>query len=115
MTKNEATQQPGPWAIMIQMIEQSPPTHLDARVVIKEPEKEAPSSSPAAPPVPNGILASLLTSSSPLSPKSHPPIEFRLKTGAELTAVRTGRRADYSQKVQALFTDSAQGNSLQYP
>ena len=112
MTKNDMTHQPGPWAVMIQIMEQSPPTHLDARVVIKEPGKEPPSPSPATPP-PNGILASLLTSSS--LPKSNPPIEFRLKTATELTAVRAGRRAEYSQKVQALFTDSVPGNSLQYP
>ena len=105
------THQPGPWAVMIQIMEQSPPTHLDARVVIKEPGKESPSPPPATP-APNGILASLLTSS---SPKSNPPIEFRLKTATELTAVRTGRRAEYSQIVQALFTDSVPGNSLQYP
>ncbi|KAF9647720.1 hypothetical protein BDM02DRAFT_3097695 [Thelephora ganbajun] len=112
VTKDEMRHQPGPWAIMIQMMEQSPPTHLDARVVIKEPEKEPPS--PSSPTPPNGILASLLTSSS--SPKPNPPVEFRLKTGMmELTAVRTGKKTDYSQRVQALFTDSVQGNSLQYP
>jgi hypothetical protein len=114
VTKNDMTNQPGPWAVMIQIIEQSPPTHLDARVVIKEPEKEHSSPSPAAPPT-NGILASLLTSSPSPLPKSNPPIDFRLKTGAELTAVRAGRRAENSQKVQALFTDSVQGSSLQYP
>ena len=112
MTKNDMTQQPGPWAVMIQMMEQSPPTHLDSRVVIKEPEKEPQSPSTATPP-PNRGLASFLTSS---SPKTNPPIEFRLKTGMmELSAVRAGRRADNSQRVQVLFTDSAQGNSLQYP
>ena len=114
MTKNDMTHQPGPWAVMINMIEQSPPTHLDARIIIKEPEKE-PSSSPPPPPTPNGILASLLTPSSS-SPKQNPPIEFRLKTGmTEMTAVRSGRKPEYTQRVQALFTDSAQGNSLQYP
>ena len=114
VTKNEHTQLPGPWAVMIQIIEQSPPTHLDSRVVIKEPEKEPPSPPPATPP--NRGLASFLISSSSSSPKPNPPIEFRLKTGmVELTAVRTGRRPDYSQKVQVLFTDSAQGSSLQYP
>jgi len=98
---------------MIQMMEQSPPTHLDSRIIIKEPEKELPSPQPAT--TPNRGLASFLTSSS-TSPKLNPPIEFRLKTGAtELTAVRAGRKADYSQKVRVLFTDSAQGNSLQYP
>jgi len=113
VTKNDVTQQPGPWAVMIQMMEQSPPTHLDSRIIIKEPEKELPPPSPAI--TPNRGLASFLTSSS-TSPKPNPPIEFRLKTSAaELTAVRAGRRADYSQKVQVLFTDSAQGNSLQYP
>ena len=113
VTKNDVTQQPGPWAVMIQMMEQSPPTHLDSRIIIKEPEKELPSPQPAT--TPNRGLASFLTSSS-TSPKPNPPIEFRLKTSAtELTAVRAGRRADYSQKVQVLFTDSAQGNSLQYP
>ena len=111
--KHDDTHQPGPWAVMIHTVEQSPPTHLDARIVIKEPEKEHPNLSPATPP-PNGILASLLTSPSPSSSKSNPPIEFRLKTSTELTAVKTGRRPEHSQRVRAFFTDNAQGNSLQY-
>jgi len=114
VTKNEFTQQPGPWAVMIHTMEQSPPTHLDARIVIKEPEKE-PSSPSAVTPPNRGGIASFLSPSSSSSPKPNLPIEFRLKTGMELTAVRAGRRAEYSQKVQVLFTDSAQGNSLQYP
>lgn len=113
MTKNDSTQ-PGPWAIMIHTMEQSPPTHLDARIVIKEPEKVPPSPSPATPQV-NGILATLLTASLP-SPKHNPPIEYRLRTNTtELTAVRTGRRPEHSQKVKVLFTDSTEGGSLQYP
>lgn len=113
MKKHDMTHQPGPWAVAIQIMEQSPPTHLDARLVIRAPEEELPNPSPVTPP-PNGILASLLTSSSPS--KSNPPIDFRLKTGGtELTAVRVGKRAEHSQRVRALFTDSAQGNSLQYP
>jgi len=111
--KNDDTHQPGPWAVMIHIVEQSPPTHLDARIVIKEPEKEHPSPAPATP-LPNGILASLLTSPSSSSSKSNPPIEFRLKTSTELTAVKTGRRPEHSQRVRALLTDNAQGNSLQY-
>ena len=111
--KKNDTNQPGPWAVTIHTMEQSPPTHLDARLVIKEPGKEPPSPSPATPPPPNNILASLLTSSS--SPKSNPPIEFRLKTNTELTAVKAGRKPESSQKVKALFTDSVQGSSLQYP
>ena len=112
--KNEHTQQPGPWAIMIHTMEQSPPTHLDSRIVIKEPEKEPQTPPPATPP--NRGLASFLTSSSSSSPKINPPIEFRLKTGVtELTAVRAGRKPEHSQRVRVLFTDSAQGNSLQYP
>ena len=110
MTKNDGTQQPGPWAVMIHIMEQSPPTHLDSRIVIKEPEKELPS--PPPPPTPNRSLASFLTS----SPKTTPHIEFRLKTsGNELTAVRAGRKPEHSQRVRVLFTDNAQGNSLQYP
>ena len=109
--KKNDSHQPGPWAVMIKMMEQSPPTHLDARIVIKEPEKEPPTPPPAGPP-PNGLLASLF----PSLPRPNPPIEFRLKTNCgELTAVRAGRRPDSGQKVQALFTDCAQGNSLQYP
>lgn len=111
VTKNDLTHQPGPWAVMIQTLEQSPPTHLDARVVIKEPEKESPGPPLVTPP--SRGLASFLTSPSPQ--KSTPPIELRLKTGMELTPVKAGRKPDYSQKVQALFADSAQGNSLQYP
>jgi len=112
VTKDEMTKQPGPWAIMITMMEQSPPTKLDARIIIKEPETEQTNSPSAVPP--SGILASLLTPSS--SSKQNPPIEFRLKTGyAELIPVKAGRKPDYNQKVKALFTDSAQGSSLQYP
>ena len=93
-------------------MEQSPPTHLYSRVIIKEPEKKPPNPPPAAPP--NRDLASFLTSSSS-SPKPNPPIEFRLKSSAmELTTVRTGRKPEHSQRSQALFTDTAEGNSLQY-
>ena len=108
-----STHQPGPWAVRMHMMEQSPPTHLDSRIIIKEPAKEPLNPPPAAPP--NRGLASFLTSSSS-SPKSTPPIESRLKSSAmELTAVRAGRKPEYSQRVQALFTDSVEGNSLQYP
>jgi hypothetical protein len=111
--RDDSTHQPGPWAVRMHMMEQSPPTHLDSRIIIKEPEKEPLNPPPAAPP--NRGLASFLTSSSS-SPKSTPPIEFRLKSSTmELTAVRAGRKPEYSQRVQALFTDSAEGNSLQYP
>lgn len=112
--KNDSRDGPGPWAVMINMMEQSPPTHLDARIVIKEPEKEPPSPPPAAPP-PNCLLATLLNSALSL-PGPDSPIEFRLKTNSgELTAVRAGRKPEHGQKVQALFTDSPQGNTLQYP
>ena len=95
------------------MMEQSPPTHLDSHIIIKEPEKEPLNPPPAAPP--NRDLPSFLTSSSS-SPKSTPPIEFRLKSSTmELTAVRTGRKPEYSQRAQTLFTDGAEGNSLQHP
>ena len=110
MTKGETKQQPGPWAVVIHIMEQSPPTHLDARIVIREPEKEPASPPPETPP-PNGILASLLTSSS----KSNSPIEFRLKTSTELTPVKAGRKPESSEKVKVLFTSNAQGNTLQYP
>lgn len=114
MTKDNGTHQPGPWAIMIMIMEQSPPTKLDARVLIKEPEKE-PANPPSVESPPNGILASLLAQSS--SQKQNPPIEFSLKTGsADLVPVKAGRKPDHhNQKVQTLFTDNVQGTSLQYP
>jgi hypothetical protein len=114
VTKDDHTNQPGPWAIMITMMEQSPPTKLDARIFIKEPEKE-PANPPSVEP-PNGILASLLTPSSSSSPRQNPPIEFRLKTGySELIPIRAGEDPDQNQRVRTLFTGSPQGTSLQYP
>ncbi|KAF9777912.1 hypothetical protein BJ322DRAFT_518413 [Thelephora terrestris] len=120
VTRNEGTHQPGPWAVTLQILEQSPPTPLEARILIKEPEKEqaSPSSPPVAAPPPNGLLAQLLAPCSSSSPKQNPPIEFRLKLKAgvsELIPTRTGRKPEWNQKVQTLFTDNAQGNSLQYP
>ena len=114
VTKDDQTKQPGPWAVMITMMEQSPPTKLDARVVIKEPEKEPVNPNPPSVAPSNGILASFLTPSSS-SPRQNPPIEFRLKSSTELTPVKAGRKPEHNQKVRTLFTDSVQGNSLQYP
>lgn len=115
MTKDDNTNQPGPWAIMITMMEQSPPTKLDARIFIREPEKEPGLNPPPAAP-PNGLLASLLTPSSSSSPRQNPPIEFRLKTSfSELIPVKAGGKPDYNQRVRTLFTESAHGTSLQYP
>lgn len=98
--------------MMITMMEQSPPTKLDARIIIKEPETEPPNPPSEEPPI--GILASLLAASS--SSKQNPPIEFRLKTnGGDLIPVRAGRKPDSNQRVKVLFTDNEQGTSLQYP
>lgn len=113
VTKHDHTEQPGPWAIMITMMEQSPPTKLEARIVIKEPAKEPADPPPAAPP--NGLLAALLTPSSS-SPRQSTPIEFRLKTShSELIPVKAGRKPDSNQRLRTLFTDNEQGSSLQYP
>jgi len=113
VTKNDEGQ-PGPWAVMMMIMEQSPPTNLDARVVIKEPETEPTNEPPVESPY--SILASLWAQPSASSPKHNPPIEFRLKTGSsELNPVKAGRRPEHNQKVKVLFTDNTQGSTLQYP
>ena len=113
---NKKTKAPGPWTISLSIIDPSPPTWLDSRLVITEPRRKF-SALPSPWPLPDSsAVASLLSSSSPETRREKPPIQFRLQTkSAELHPPTAKRNKKKRQGLVARFEDKPASSGLQYP
>lgn len=113
---NKKTKAPGPWTISLSIIDPSPPTWLDSRLVITEPRRKF-SALPPPWPLPDGsAVASLLSSSSPETRREKPPIQFRLQTkSAQLHPPMAKRSKKRRQGLVAQFADKPASSGLQYP
>jgi hypothetical protein len=106
---------PGSWCITLSLLEHSPPTWIDSRLLIEEPRR---------PPSPKKLLddlpspLSIFGQNAKLKPK--PTISLRLKTGnAQLIAPSESTSSFMSQcdpqnEISVSLDDSMMGAGLQY-
>ncbi|KAG6829359.1 hypothetical protein H0H87_011694 [Tephrocybe sp. NHM501043] len=120
----------GSWCLSLSILEHSPPTYVDSRLLIPEPVLPSssypqPASSPPDPhPHPQSLMDRLRTVPPPPTPKS--PISIRLSSPSQLVAPAPsptrrerriqgrGRDKDAVEKIEVALEDSAMGASLQY-
>lgn len=105
----------GQWAISLSIINPSPPTWLDSRIIITEPRRK----SARLPPWPlpkESAIAPLLPASPPDPRGEKPPIQFRLQTKyhqlqpSASTKMKSGRN-----ELVAYFAENVMSSGLQYP
>jgi len=112
---NKKTKAPGPWTISLSIIDPSPPTWLDSRLVITEPRRKSSAFPPPWPLPDSSAVASLLSSSSETR-REKPPIQFRLQTkSAQLHPATAKRSKKRRQGLVARFADKPASSGLQYP
>jgi hypothetical protein len=106
----------GPWAISLSIINPSPPTWLDSRIVITEPRRK-PSGLPPPWPLPKGsTMASLLSSPSPDLRRDKPPIQFRLQAKSHQLQYPTSTKMKIGRnELVARFAENVASSGLQYP
>lgn len=97
---------PGSWCISLSLLENSPPTWIDSRLIIPEP---APAVSPELSPL--STSSPLRRAKTKLKPK--PTIIIRLKSSQQLVAASTPSRVQATSVVVSL-EDSMMGSGLQY-
>lgn len=106
----------GPWAMSISIMNPSPPTWLDSRVVITPPRGKSLNILPPWPLPKGSAVGSLLSSSTPDLRRDQPPIQFRLQTKTHQlespvpTTIRMRRR-----ELGARFAENPASSGLQYP
>jgi hypothetical protein len=106
------------WVVTLAILEHSPPTWIDSRLIIEEPPQRP---APAAPMPPSLIDTSIPDQpSTPFSNKTNkkrgkpkPAISLRLKTGNQQLAPPVSNSSVRSEIVVAL-EDSMMGPSLQF-
>lgn len=113
---NKKTKTLGPWAISLSIIDPSPPTWLDSRVIIAEPRRKS-SGFPPPWPLPNGsAVASLLSLSTPGTQREKSPIQFRLQTkSAQLHPPTSKKTKKGRQGLVVRFAEKPASSGLQYP
>ena len=105
----------GSWCISLSLMETSPPTYINSRLVISAVQSSPlpNSSSSTDPPSPKrGPSSPFRTSSNPLNKPKNPDISIRLKSREQLEVAR-GRHYSGRQIVIAL-EESLAGSNLQY-
>jgi hypothetical protein len=105
----------GPWALSLSIINPSPPTWLDSRIVITEPRRK----SVLLPPWPlpkESAIAPLLPASPPDLRREKPPIQFRLQTRShQLQPPTSTKMKPGRSELVAEFAENAASSGLQYP
>jgi len=100
---------PGSWCISLYLLESSPPTWIDSRLII--PEAIQPSNDHHSDHV-NSSVSALSRFQLPFISSKSKPIELRLKSRKQLEASR--RSGWYSNRVIVMLQDSQRGANLQY-
>ena len=105
----------GPWAISLSIVNPSPPTWLDSRIVITEPQRK--SGRLPAWPLPKGsAMAPLLSATSPDLRREKPPIQFRLQTELnQLQPPTSTKMKPGRNELVAHFAENVMSSGLQYP
>lgn len=105
----------GPWAISLSIVNPSPTTWLDSRIIITEPRRKSVLLPPW--PLPKGsAMASLLSASTPDLRREKPPIQFRLQTKShQLQPPTSAKMKPGRSELVAYFAENAASSGLQYP
>ena len=116
-TRDKKTNALGPWAISISLINPSPPTWLDSRIVIIEPRGKPSALLPPWPLPKGSAMGSLFSSSSPDLRREKPPIQFRLQTRSSQLQSKTPTKMKKGRRRELLvsFAENAASSGLQYP
>ena len=107
-----ADPRPGSWCISLSLLENSPPTWIDSRLLVQEPDTTSPLPSPdKQSPTSHGRSASSPFVFGASRPRAKPTISIRLKSTQQLFALRPHQT---QSKVVVSLEDSLMGSSLQY-
>lgn len=115
-TSDKQTSALGSWAISLSIINPSPPTWLDSRVVILGPSRKSSAFLPPWPLPKGSAVGSLMSASSQDVRRDNPPIQFLLKTKhyqlqpSAPSKTRVGR-----SEVITYFAENTASSGLQYP
>ena len=103
---------PGSWCISLSLLENSPPTWIDSRLLVQEPDTTSPLPSPdKQSPTSHGRSASSPFVFGASRPRAKPTISIRVKSTQQLFA---NRPYQAQSKVVVSLEDSLMGSSLQY-
>jgi len=105
----------GSWCISLSLLETSPPTYIDSRLIISEAKSSQLPNSPSStePPSPKrGPVSPFRTSSNPLTKPKNPPISIRLKSRDQLEASRDHHH--HRRRIIVALEQSLAGSNLQY-
>jgi hypothetical protein len=115
-TSEKRTKALGPWAISLSIVNPSPPTWLDSRIVILEPRRKPPAYLPPWPLPKGSAVASLLPASSPDHRREKPPIQFRLQTkSSQLQPSVSSKTKAGRNELVTHFSENPASSGLQYP
>ena len=104
------------WAISLSIINPSPPTWLNSRIVILEPRRKPPTQLPPWPLPKGSAVASLLPASSPDLRREKPPLQFRLQTKNNQLQPSTSSKTKAGRtELVAHFSENPGSSGLQYP
>lgn len=106
----------GPWVISLSIINPSPPTWLDSRIIIMEPRRKPLINLPPWPLPKSSAVGSLLQGSSPDARQEKPPIQFRLQTKTHQLQPSASAKAKAGRtELVAYFAENEASSGLQYP
>ncbi|KAF9647721.1 hypothetical protein BDM02DRAFT_2512491 [Thelephora ganbajun] len=115
-TPDKKTSVLGPWAISLSIINPSPPTWLDSRIIITESRRKSSALLPPWPLPKGSAMASLLSASSLDLRREKPPIQFRLQTKSHQLQPPTSAKTKVGRsELVARFMENAASSGLQYP
>ncbi|OCH89439.1 hypothetical protein OBBRIDRAFT_756601 [Obba rivulosa] len=101
------SQKPGTWAVTLSLLEHSPPTALDSRLLIEMPREE----NKASPDTPGGSSPPSSPTTSAGRAVTKPTISLRLKSSSQLAPTGNPHHGDI---IVAPLSESLMANSLQY-
>ena len=105
-----------PWAVSLSIVNPSPPTWLDSRIVILEPRRKPSALLPAWPLPKDSAIGSLLAESSAGVRRENPPIQFRMQTKTQQLQPPTSAKTKVGRtELAAYFAENAASSRLQYP
>lgn len=138
-SNSSGPRRPGSWCISLALLENSPPTWIDSRLIIPEPSPTSASPSlspsslpssphhiapldiprtppPLSPPSPAGLLSGFAALTGAATPKPRPTISLRLKSDKQLATPLSSGRRNYNvdTEIVVALEDSLMGSSLQY-